>query len=151
MRRIFALFLILSLFALPSAFAHAQTGAYAEIASVDAGKFPQITALTDVYDGNGRFIEGLQSADITAYEDSQPHALDTLTEADTPVQLVVAVNPGPGLAVRDGNAVQRFTRAVDVLSQWVNAQPSDSGDDLSLVSLSGSLITHAHTKDWFVS
>jgi FHA domain len=151
MRRIFAFFLSVSLLALPSAFARAQTAAYAEIASVDVQRFPQITALVDVYDANGKFITGLQPSDLTAYEDSQPRPVDTLTESNAAVQLVVAVNPGPALAVRDGNAVQRFTKIVEALGQWIGSQPTDSRDDLSLVSLSGSLITHANAKDWFVS
>jgi hypothetical protein len=67
------------------------------------------------------------------------------------VQLVVAINPGPSLAVRDGNAIARFTKIVDVLRQWVEAQPGDSRDDLSLISLSGSLINHAKPEDWFIS
>jgi hypothetical protein len=33
----------------------------------------------------------------------------------------------------------------------VEAQPAESPDDLSLISLSGSLITHAKPRDWFVS
>ena len=68
-----------------------------------------------------------------------------------PVQIVVAINPGPALAVRDGNAIPRFTHVVDILGRWVDSQPADSRDDLSLVSLSGSLISHANAKDWFVS
>ena len=156
MRRIFAAFLSLSLFALPVAFvapqtARAQTDAHAEIASIDAQDFPQVSALVDVYDASGQFVAGLRPGDLTAYENGQPRPVDTLTESATPVQIVVAINPGPGLAVRDGNAVQRFTRVADALSQWVGAQPDDSRDDLSLVSLSGSLITHANIKDWFVS
>ncbi len=151
MRRIFAFLLGLSLLALPSAFVRAQAAAHAEIVSVDAGRFPQVAALVDVFDANGRFMEGLQPANLRAYEDGQPRSVDTVTKSDVPVQLVVAVNPGPGLAVRDGMAIPRFTRVVETLSQWVNAQPPKSKDDLSLVSLSGSLITHASAKDWFVS
>jgi hypothetical protein len=64
---------------------------------------------------------------------------------------VVAINPGPALAVRDANAIPRFTKIVDALRQWVETQPDDSRDDLSLISLSGSLITHAKPRDWFVS
>src|SRR5512143_1712232 len=151
MRRIFALLLGVSLLALPLTFAHAQATAHAEIASVNAQGFPKITALVDVYDANGRFIEGLTPASLTAYEDSQPRPVDSLKKLDVPIQLVVAVNPGPGLAVRDTNAIPRFSRVVEALSQWVHAQPAESKDDLSLVSLSGSLITHASAKDWFVS
>ena len=44
---------VLSLVAVPQSFAHAQTTAYAEIAAIDAQKFPQISALVDVYDPDG--------------------------------------------------------------------------------------------------
>ena len=153
MRRIFAFLLSVSLLTFPSGFVRAQTAsqAYAEIASVDVEKFPQVTALLDVYDATGKFTTGLKPADLTTYEDGQPRPVDTLTESDAAVQLVVAINPGPALSVRDGNAVQRFTKIVEALGQWMGSQPAESRDDLSLVSLSGSLITHANAKDWFVS
>lgn len=159
MRKFLAFFLSLvlsmaeavSLLLLPSALARAQATSYAEIVSVDARGFPQITALMNVYDANGRFIEGLKPGDVSAYENGEPRPVSSLTASAVPVQLVVAINPGPSLAVRDGNAVQRFTKIVEALSNWVNSQPADLGDDLSLVSLSGSLITHAKAKDWFVS
>jgi hypothetical protein len=153
MRRVCAFFLSVCLLALPVTFARAQAVAYAEIVSIEARRFPQITALVDVYDANGRFVDELRPADLTVFEDgeSRPIPIDTLTKSDVPLQLVVAINPGPGLAVRDSNAVPRFTRVVEVLSEWVQAQPSEAEDDLSLVSLSGSLITHASARDWFVS
>ena len=73
-------------------------------------------------------------------------------ESAVPAQIVVAINPGPALAVRDGNGIARFTRIVETLGAWANAQPSNSRDDLSLVSLSGSLISHTRPpRDWFVS
>lgn len=151
MRRTLALLLSISLLLLPSAFARAQTAAYAEIATIHAEDFPQITALLDVYDSNGNFVTGLRPADMTMYEDSQPRPVDSVSMASPPVQLVVAVNPGPALAVRDGNGVSRFEKVVQALGGWVNSQPADSRDDLSLVSLSGSLINHANGNDWFVS
>jgi hypothetical protein len=153
MRRILALLLSAGLFLLPSVSARAQTASqsYARIAAVDAGRFPQITALVDVYDESGRFITGLKPADMTAYEDGQPRKVDSLTESAVAVQLVVAINPGPALAVRDSSAIQRFTKVVDTLRQWVDALPAESRDDLSLISLSGSLITHANAREWFIS
>src|SRR5512145_3326446 len=131
MRKILALFLGVSLFAASPVFVHAQTGAYAEIASVEARDFPKITALMDVYDAGGKFVEGLAPGSLTAYEDGQPRPVDAVTELDVPVQFVVAVNPGPGLAVRDSNAAPRFTRVVETLNQWVNSQPPQSKDDMS--------------------
>jgi hypothetical protein len=151
MRKVFAFFLSISLLLLPPSLARAQATSYAEVVSVDARAFPKITALMDVYDSSGKFLEGLQPGDVTAFEDDESHPIESLIKSDVPVQLVVAVNPGPSLAVRDGNAVQRFTKIVEALSLWINLQPPDLGDDLSLVSLSGSLITHAKAKDWFVS
>ena len=151
MSKFLKLILSLSLLAVPQVYARAQTAAYAEIAAVDAQSFPQVSALVDVYNANGEFITGLRASDFTVYEDSEQREANTISESTVPVQIVVAINPGPALAVRDGNAVARFTYVVDMLGRWASSQPTDSRDDLSLVSLSGSLITHATGKDWFVS
>lgn len=151
MRRTLAFLLSLGLLVVSSISARAQTSAYAEIAFVDAQGFPQVKALLDVYDESGKFIIGLNSGDLTLSEDGHSRPVNTLTEASAAVQLVVAVNPGPALAVRDGNAIPRFTKIVEALRLWVEAQPAESPDDLSLISLSGSLITHAKPRDWFVS
>jgi len=151
MRRPLAFVLCLILLAAPQAFARAQTAAYAEIVAVDSQNFPQITALLDVYNPNGSFASGLDPASLTAYEDSQPRPVDSITELAVPAQIVVAINPAPALDVRDSFGTARMTRVVETLRDWANARPPDSQDDLSLVSLSGSLITHANTKDWFVS
>jgi len=151
MHRFLRFILLLGLLAGTGSFAHAQTAAYAEIVRVDASNFPQVSALLDVYDANGQFISGIQPSDITVYEDSEEAKADTITESAVPVQVVVAINPGPAMAVRDANAVTRFERVVETLTNWTNAQPADSQDDMSLVSLSGSLINHADIEDWFVS
>lgn len=151
MRRILPFFLSLCLLAATQTFARAQTAAYAEITSIETQEFPQITALVDVFNANGEFMSGLKPDTINVYEDSRERSVDTLTEVESPVQIVVGVNPGPALAVRDANGIARFTRVVDALGVWANAQPTNSQDDLSLVSLSGSLISHAAAKDWFVS
>jgi hypothetical protein len=151
MSKLLPFILTFSLLTAPQAFVHAQAAAYAEITAVDAQDFPQVAALVDVYDANGEFMTGLQPADFTIYEDGQPLGANTVTESVVPVQIVVAINPGPALAVRDGNAVPRFNYVVDMLGRWAENQPPDSRDDLSLVSLSGSLISHATAKDWLVS
>ncbi len=151
MRRLFAFLLSVSLLVAPQAFASAQTAAYAEVAAIDAQDFPQISALVDVYDANGGFVSGLQPADLTVYEDGQPREVTAIRESAPPVQIVVAINPGPALAVRDVTGKPRFDGVVSTLTAWVNSQPAESSDDLSLVSLSGSLINHAAPQDWLVS
>jgi hypothetical protein len=151
MRRTLAFLLSFALLVVSSVSARAQTSAYAEIAFVEAKGFPQVRALLDVYDETGKFVTGLDSGDLTLSEDGQSRPVNTLTEAAAAVQLVVAINPGPALAVRDGNAIARFTKIVEALRLWVEAQPGETPDDLSLISLSGSLITHAKPRDWFIS
>ena len=152
MRKFFACLLSAGLLILSQTLqAHAQTAAYAELAAIDAADFPQVHALLDVYDANGQFISGLLPDALTVYEDGAPREVDTITESTTPVQMVVAVNPGPALAVRNANGVPRFSFVVEALSAWATALPAESQDDLSLVSLSGSLINHAAPRDWLVS
>lgn len=151
MRRTLAFLLSFGLCVASSVSARAQTSAYADVAFVDAQNFPQVKALLDVYDESGKFVTGLKSGDLTLSEDGGSPPVNTLTESAAAVQLVVAINPGPSLAVRDGNAIPRFTKIVEALRLWVEAQPSESSDDLSLISLSGSLITHAKPRDWFIS
>ena len=151
LRRLLAVFLSGCLLAASSTFASAQTGAYAEIVSVDAQNFPQVSALLDVFNANGGFESNLQPSDLTAYEDGQPRPVDALTQLEVPVQIVVAVNPAPALDVRDSNGQPRFAGVVNALGAWANSQPTDSQDDLNLVSLSGSLITHGAVQEWFVS
>lgn len=151
MRRLFVFLLCAGLVLGIRASARAQTAAYAELSGIDAQQFPQVSALLDVYDANGAFISGLQASNLTVYEDGAPRAVDTIIESAAPVQVVVAVNPGPALAVRDSNGVARFNFVVEALSAWAKSLPDDSQDDLSLVSLSGSLINHAPVRDWLVS
>ena len=153
MRRTLVALLSAGLLLLPSLSARAQTAtqAYAQIAAVDARGFPRVSALLDVYDQSGKFVTGLQPGELTLAEDGAPRRVEVLTESEAAVQLVVAINPGPSLAVRDGNAIPRFTKIVEALRGWVEQQPAESRDNLSLISLSGSLITHAKPRDWFVS
>lgn len=151
MRRLLTFLLSVGLLTAPQVFAHAQTGAYAEIVAIDPQNFPQVSALLDVFNANGGFESALQPSSLTVYEDGQPRPVNTLTQLDVPVKIVVAVNPAPALDVRDSNGVARFSRVVETLGNWANAQPAESGDDLSLVSLSGTLITDAKVTDWFVS
>ena len=151
MRKLLRFILTVSLLLGTGTLVHAQTAASAEIVRIDVSNFPQVSALVDVYDANGEFITGITPGDITIYEDGQETKADSIAEGSPPVQVVVAINPGPSMAVRDSNAVTRFDKVVEALGNWTNAQPTDSRDDLSLVSLSGSLINHANVNDWFVS
>jgi hypothetical protein len=167
MRRLIALLLGLGLFlawsapggcpAVPlldncfSAHAQAAFQARAVLYPADASSFPTISSFMDVFDASDRFVSGLQPPQVTIIEDGQPVPLDSLNEMVVPLQLTVAINPGPSLGVRDKLGTPRFQGVVDALTAWINALPADTPDDMSLVSLSGPIISHASARDWLVS
>jgi hypothetical protein len=151
MRKVFLALLGLLLFAAQGLVVRAQSAATAELSLVDAGNFPTVTALLDVFDEQGQPITGLTPKDVTVLEDGQPHPVGQLTESTPPAQIVVAINPGPAFAVRDATGKARFSQVTEVLSGWAGAQPTESPDDLSLVSIAGPIITHASPTDWAIS
>jgi len=151
MRRILSFILGVCLLAARPALVHAQATSYAEITGIDTRAFPSVSALVNVFSANGDFVSGLKPSQVTVFEDGEPHPVKSLTKTAVPAQIVVGINPGPALGVRDAEGVPRFNRVVDALGAWANDQPPSSQDDLSLVSLSGSLISHGSPKDWFVS
>ena len=130
----------------------AQNAATAQLSLVDAQGFPSVAALLDVFDAEGQPVTGLQPEDITLLEDGQPKPVTELGESAPPAQVVVAINPGPALAVRDGNGIERFKRIKDMLVNWADAQNlADIPDDLSLITIAGPIITHASPNDWIIS
>jgi hypothetical protein len=152
MRKISLILLCLLLIAGQSHAVRAQEGvATAELSLLDAQGFPAVSALLDVYDAQGLPVTGLQPADVTLLEDNQPRPIGELVESAPPAQIVVAINPGPALAVRDGQGKARFERVTEVLAGWAGAQLQDNPDNLSLVSIAGPIITHAKPSDWVVS
>jgi len=151
MRKIY--FVLLGLFLLAGQVypVRAQGAATAELSRVNPQGFPTVTALLDVFDEQGGFITSLGAEDVTILEDGQPRSVNELAESTPPAQIVVAINPGPALDIRDGLGISRFERVTEVLTGWAGAQPADEPDDLSLVSIAGPIITHADPDDWIVS
>lgn len=131
--------------------ARAQSQAQAVLYPPDASAFPTVSMFMDVFDASGRFVSGILPEQVTVHEDGQPVPLQSSTETVVPLQLAVAINPGPALATRDKLGMERFEGVVAALSSWVQALPADSADDMSLVSLSGPIISHASARDWLVS
>jgi hypothetical protein len=150
LRRLLAL-LGLLLLAGQAVVVRAQSAVTANLSLIDPQGFPTVAALLDVFDAQGRYITGLQPEDITILEDGVPLPVDGLSESTPPAQIVVAINPGPSLAVRDGEGIERFRHIVEVLGGWALARPPDTPDDLSLVTLAGPIITHADPSAWVVS
>lgn len=131
--------------------ASAQTQAQAILYGADASAFPSVSSFMDVFDASGRFVSGLLPDQVTVLEDGQRLPVESLTEMVVPMQLVVAINPGPALGTRDKLGTERFEQIVTALGSWAQALPPDTPDDMSLVTLSGPIISHAGARDWLVS
>jgi hypothetical protein len=117
----------------------------------DASAFPTISTFMDVLDASGRFVSGLKPEQVAVLEDGKRLPLASLVEQVVPLQLAVAINPGPALDRRDKLGTQRFAGIVHALEDWARALPVDTPDDMSLVSISGPMIAHASANDWSVS
>ncbi len=147
-QRFILLYFIICL-ALPSAFVRAQGTASIVLFQPDAGKFPTITAFLDVFDEQGEFVTGLTAADISVLENGQnletPEAFEQLGQ---PLKVVVAINSGPALAVRDGLGFSRYDKMTAVLKNWVAARPADSPDDFALVWNGGIIGSQLNAADW---
>ena len=152
MRKFLALLFSLSLLlgAVPSPKAHAQQNrAYAELYPADISTFPTISAFLDVFDSNGIFASGLKPEAVSVIEDGQSLPVDSLNEVAVPLQLVVAVNQGQPLDVRDSATnFSRFQHISQALAQWAQSRPADLPDDYSLVSQAGPVINHASAADF---
>jgi FHA domain len=125
--------------------------AEADLYPSDASAFPTLSAFLDVFDASSHFVSGLKAGAVTVVEDGKPLPLKDLTEMVVPAEILVAINPGPGLGARDAQGVTRFQRITQALSTWAGALPANTPDDLSLVTIAGPIISHASAKDWLVS
>jgi hypothetical protein len=151
MRRFLVLLVGLGLFLGWGVPARAQTGAAADLYPVDISAFPVMSTYLDVFDAAGRFVSGLKAEQVTMLEDRQPLAVKTLNEMVVPMQIAVAINPGPAVGIRKDLGAGRFDPILGTLTKWAQALPTNTPDDMSLVSISGPIIAHASAKDWLVS
>jgi hypothetical protein len=147
--KLFSFIVVLSLLLAPVSVG-AQSRARVDLYTPDVSAYPSISALLDVYDANGIFATGLKPEAVTVMEDGQPIPAAELTEMAVPLQLVVAINPGPAMDARDKLGLSKYERFVQVLGGWAQTRPADLPDDISLVSISGPVINHASVADFLV-
>ncbi len=151
MRKFLLLLIGLGLFLGWGVPARAAPGAEADLYAADASAFPTISTFLDVFDSTGRFVSGLKPEQVTVIEDQHPLAVKALNEMVVPLQLVVAINPGPSFGARDTQGIARFDYVRNALLKWAQALPANTPDDMSLVTITGPIIAHASAKDWSVS
>lgn len=148
MRKTFLAILFATLFLAGGFHVRAQEAARAEIVNVDTDSFPTITALLDVYGADGKFVSAMDAASVTALEDGNPIPISELTEQEIGVQLVVAINPGPPMDLRDKLGISRYERVVEVLRLWAEVRPLEPQDKMSLVATAGPILIDATPSEW---
>src|SRR4051812_46663330 len=108
-QQIILLLLALSL-AFPGVFVRAQSQASATITTPDFSNFPTITTLLDIFDDQGEFVPGLSPTSVSMLENGQKVVPDSVQEHQVPLGVVLAINSGLSLAVRDGLGQARYDK-----------------------------------------
>jgi len=145
----FLLLLLISSLVIPLAVVRAQGTASLLLFQPDSSKFPTITALLDVFDEQGNFVTGLTASELSILENGQTLGTpSTFEQMGQPLKVVVAINSGPALAVRDGLGFSRYDKMTAVLKNWAAARPADSSDDFALAWNGGIIASQLSPADW---
>lgn len=132
--------------------AQAQAEARARITTPHIESFPLVETYLDVYTADGSFLHGLQPSQVSILEDEQPVQNVALQEIRPGVQLVVAINPGSAIALRNSQGISRYGLIRQTLGEWSVARAGSSIDDLSLLVTDGSGISHTQDpQTWFAA
>jgi hypothetical protein len=151
MRRILTAFLcVYLLFAgQTSVRAQSQSTSRLGLYALQTGSFPSITAGLDVFDSTGSVVTGLKPSAITLLEDNLPRPINQLQEVLSGVEFALALDPGPAFAFQDASAVNRYSKIVQIIKDWVATHSDTLGDDLSLIPTYGNLSAHLATTTAF--
>lgn len=97
----------------------------------------------------GEFVTGLTASDLSVLENGQNLGTPlTFEQLGQPLKVVVAINSGPALAVRDGMGFSRYEKMTAVLKNWAAARPADSTDDFALVWNGGIIASQLSPANW---
>jgi len=129
--RILLLGLLLSLAPFPS---KAQEAAWAKLSPPNTENFPRISTFLNVYDSEGNFVHDLEPENINIIENQRTLPVEEITELHNGTQFVIAINMGPVYAIKDGQGTTRYEHVQQALSSWIDMYPTDTVDDLSLVT-----------------
>ena len=128
-----------------------EGGMTAILRSVQADEFPLIRVSFDVYDAQGKFASAMAAENLTFIEDGVAHPADSLQEESLPLRLIVAINPGAPMAVRDKSGVSRYEKVADALQTWASALPPENADEMSLIVTAGPLVSNQPKDEWLKS
>lgn len=128
--------------------ARAQGGYRLILYPVDSSRFPTLSFKFDLYDPQGNYVGNLQRESVTLLENGETVPFDRFESQPQGMQVVVAVNPGPALAVRDGFGISRYDKISGALLAWVEGLPADSSDRLGLVTTIGVIHSQGTPETW---
>ncbi|MDH3943773.1 MAG: FHA domain-containing protein [Anaerolineae bacterium] len=130
--------------------ASAQTAAAAFLSPASTDEFPSISAYLDVRDAQGNFLPGLEAASVSVVEDGAVIPVSSLTQVETNLQLVLALNTANSFAIIDQQGITRYSYIIEALRSWSASLPTSSGDDLSLATPNSTPILHSNEyQQWF--
>lgn len=130
----------------------AQSASRVVLLSPDLEEFPKISAFLDVRDGRGEFVSGLQAGDVTVLEDGIELSVDGIVELQTGLRVVVALNSGTPLVIRNEEGFSRLDLISTFISGWIGSLGGQYSDDLSFVTVSGEPVRHtADAGEWMTA
>ena len=145
MQRKLAFFLTLTVFLMFASPAAAAPQAKAIVFGVDTTGFPHISAWVEAWDSQGQFIRGIQAEDVTVKEDGVSCAVVAWKAHQPGAQVVIAVEPGRALKVRDALGVSRYEYIYNQVHSWAENAP-EGLYDVSLYASDG--LQGAHLADF---
>ena len=148
MRKLILAFLIAAVALTGGLSVRAQEAARAEIIKVDVNDFPTMHGMLDVYGADDKFVTAMDTMNLTVLENGQPLPLTSLEEKAVGAQIVVAINPGPAMDVRDKEGISRYDIIVDKLRIWAEARPLDPTDEISLITTAGPILVDGSASEW---
>ena len=130
----------------------AQTPGQVQLFPPELQQFPAITLGMDVRDASGRFLSGIKKDQVTLLENGQTLAPDDLKESQTPLEVSVAINPTPSMAVLTPDGRSRFTAVTDALADWAGEQTGAQLDHFNLFVNNNTPATDlAYRSDWLAA
>ena len=121
----------------------AQGGAEVLLFPPNADAFPNIEGYAAIYDAAGQPIHALTADEVALWEDDHPVALTAWAETHPGVQVVLAINPGPPLGVRDVLGVSRYEYVYLQWQSWLQSHVGTTLYDLSLTTGEGVYLRHS--------
>lgn len=122
--------------------AGAQTANRVSVVSPDLSDFPNIAAYLDIRNDRGDFVPGLTLENLTILEDGIVLPVDEVQEIQSTLSVVVALNSGTPLGIRNDDGYTRIDLVAEFVKGWVGSLEETYLDDLSLVTASGEPVLH---------